>query len=321
MLIIGLAVHNTCMSKSVTLPECISAGNRTGLIEVVPLPYDVDQIAHGTILDELHDSENFSSLIDTHSSVYSSVMATNRELTERLACALKRYSGADSNDKEATSALFNQIVLVFKQTNDMASNASRLYDLYSSLRPAYYKYNSTVAEALEAVRWDGFKVYLVRTQPLIHKWLGFDYKEMYWDPWVEKQEKSKKAQSAVIALDKESGRLEKIKQVAQEVDQNLEILASTRREKDIQSIRDGRSLLRQGYAWLKKDQEPRSEYDELGEDWPKAWFRQRVVHHFVQSQGPLTENQFDTWWMDLDCWCKTYSGLKAAGSLGDTRSK
>jgi hypothetical protein len=306
MLLIGLAVHITGISEplvSPTLPECISAGSRTGLTEVVPLPYDVNQIAHKPILDELHDFEKLPSLTNTRSSVYSSVRATNRELTERLACALKRYSRADSNDKEARSALLNEIILVLKQTNYMALNASRLYDLYSSFKPAYDEYKLTVAKALEAVQLDDRKAFWVSAQPLINKWLGFDYKEMYWDPWIEKGENSKKVQSAMIALEKELGRLEKIEQVTQEVGYNLRNLAFTLFGKDTRIIPDGGSLLRGGYASMEKGWEQQLEGGESWEKGPKVWFREHVARYVVQDEGPLTESQFDTWWIDLDCWC------------------
>ena len=61
----------------------------------------------------------------------------------------------------------------------MALNTSRLYDLYSSFKPAYNKYKLTIAKALEAVQLDDRKTFWVSAQPLINKWLGFNYKEMY----------------------------------------------------------------------------------------------------------------------------------------------
>ena len=307
MLLIGLAVHITDMSKSwcsVQLPECTYAGSLTGLTDVVPLPHNVNQIAHKPILDKLHDFEKLPSLTSTRSSLYASVKTTNRELTKRLACALKSYSRVNSNDKKAGFTLLNDIILVYEQTNHTVSNASRLYDLYSSIEPAYHQHNLTVAKALEAIQLDDRRVFLVSAQPLISKWLGFDYKEMYWDPWIEKEAKLEEVKSGIVALEKELGRLEKIEQVTQKLSRNLEHLAITLVMKDTKFTRDSDNLLRQGYALLKKGREQQLEGGGSREKRLKDWFRRHVVQYNDQDGASLTKSQFDMWWTNLDFCCE-----------------
>ena len=96
---------------------------------IVSLPYDVAQIPPEPILNELNDMGKLSSLISTRSGVYSSVMATNRELAQSLVCALKRHSCADSNEKNARLALLNKVNSIREQLKYTAVNVSQLYNI------------------------------------------------------------------------------------------------------------------------------------------------------------------------------------------------
>jgi len=118
-------------------------------------------------------------------------------------------------------------------------------------------------------------------------------------------ENLQKVQSAIVAVEKELGRLETIEQITQEFGRNLKHLAVTLIEKDAQMTRDGGNLLRQGYASIKKGLKQLLEDGESWEKWPKDWFRQHVTRYVVQDEGPLTNSQFETWWTNLDCWCST----------------
>lgn len=285
MFLIGLAVRITDMSKSslsVTLPECTFARRHTGIPKVVPLPL------------ELHDFERLPIPTNIHSSVCSSVRAINRELTKGLACAMKRYSRADSHHKKARSALVNDIILAHEQTILTVSNVSLLHDLYSSIKPTYHEHNLAAAKALEAVQLDDRRAFLVSAQPLISKWAGFDYKKMYWDPWVEKGENLKKVQATIDALEKQLGRLEDIQQITQDVGHDLHHLNIALVEEDARIARDSGSLLRKGYSLITKGRERQLEGGESRENWLKNWFRQHVARYVIQDRELLMYSQFNT---------------------------
>ena len=311
--------------------RCTYRNSPSGQITVVSLPYAVNRTAHETLLNELHELERLSSLMNTQSSVSLSVISANQALTKNLACALRRSSRADSHHKKAPFVLLNEITLIHERTLHLLSNASRLHDLYSSIKPAYYGYNSTATNDLEAAQLGRIKHWLVVTQPYTLRWLGFVFKERYWDPWMEKREKLKVVQSALVAFEKESGRLEQIQQVAREVSHNLEHLAVTLMETEAQIARD-HSLTRWGWdqewkgsdsweGWRKHWIRQQLQGDDAWEEWRKEWlgqrikgggswerrlkdwFRQYVARYVDQGEGPLRTRQFDTWWTNLDCRC------------------
>lgn len=78
-------------------------------------------------------------------------MATNREPAQRLVCALKRYSCADSTEKKVRFALLNKVNSVCEQLKYTAANISQLYSLCSSVQSAYYEYNLTTVNTLNDV--------------------------------------------------------------------------------------------------------------------------------------------------------------------------
>ncbi|KAL8696324.1 MAG: hypothetical protein Q9201_007718 [Fulgogasparrea decipioides] len=268
------------------------------------MPYHLDRIAYKSVLDELHDWKRLPSLIQAQSNLGSSVAITNEELTNRLACALRQYSRATDDDLIAELGLLNNTILVHEQINYMVSNTSYLLYLYSSMRPSYYTHQANTIKAFDAVQLDNLRAFLVSAQPFIIKWLGYDYKKMYWDPWLEKGKSLEQVRSGIAALEKESGRLEEMKHVAQEIGGNLEHLAVTLIAKNSKNTRRGANLLRQGYALIQKGREQQLEDGESKETRLKDWFWQHVARYVAEDEGPWTHSQFETWWISLGCWCR-----------------
>ena len=125
------------------------------LSDVVPPPYKVAQIANGPVLDEFRDSGQFVTLLAARSNIRSSVEMTNRDLTQRLPCALRRYAYVDG--KKAGTALLREIRLIRKQVRYTMLNASQLHSLYSSLKKAYHEHNSITIKALERTQLNSRK--------------------------------------------------------------------------------------------------------------------------------------------------------------------
>ena len=308
LLLAGLAVQIINISKSwplVVSPNYIDVGEYTNLTRVLPLPYDIDQIAHKSVLDHLHDLEKLRSLTNSQFRLSMSVKATNRELAKLLGCALKRDPRAHSHDKNARLALLRKVILVRKQVQLSVSNASGLHELYASIKPAYQTYNLAVAKALETTQLDDHEKLLVSAQPLISQWRGIDYKKRYWDPWIKKKDElddeRSKIQSAMVALERELGRLEKIALVAQEVDGNLEHFF-TFIFNESKVICNACKILQRGYALMKLGREQQLDGRQSGEKARKDWFQQHFARYLLQDEDPLTNIHFDVWWSSLDCW-------------------
>ena len=200
---------------------------------IVPLPSDVGQIAYELVVNKLNNPGKLPGLISSWSDVCSSVTATNRELTQRVICALKRRSCTDSTEKKARLALLSEVNPICEQLKSTTANVSELYHLYSSLESAYYDYNLTATNILEDAHLGSLKSLMVSSQPLFHKWLGFNYKEMYWNPWKEKDRRRKEIQPGLVTLEQEIQRLKIINQIIHEIRDNLEDLAITLVRKDI----------------------------------------------------------------------------------------
>lgn len=171
-------------------------------------------------------------LIGLRSDVCSTVTATNRELTQRLVCGLKRRFCTDNTEKKARLILLNEVNSICEQLRSTTANVSELYHLDSSIQSAYYNYNMTAANTLENAYVASFKSLIVSSQPLFHKWLGLNYKEMYWNPWKEKEQRIKEMQPGLVALEQEIQRLNIINQIIHEIRGNLEGLAVTLVRKD-----------------------------------------------------------------------------------------
>ena len=308
LLLAGLTVLVINISKSwpfVVSPNYIDAGDFTNLTRVLPLPYEIDQIAHKSIFDYLHDLERLRSLTHSQFSLSLSVKATNRELAKLLVCALKRDPCGDSHDKNARLALLSKVILVRKQVQFSVSNVSGLHELYTSIKPAYQTYKLAVAKALETTQLDDHEELLVSAQPLFSQWWGIDYKKRYWDPWIKKKDElddeRSKIQSGMAALEKELGRLEKIAQVAQEVDDNLEHFI-TFILNDTKVMCNACNILQRGYALMKFSREQQLDGGQSGEKAQKDWFQQHFARYHLQDEEPLTNSHFDAWWSNLDCW-------------------
>ena len=292
-----------------SVPVCTHTEGGTGLSHIVPLPDDVAQKAHRPVLDELRDLGKLPSLLAAQSDVHSSVMTTNRELTKRLACALKKYSCFGG--EEVGFTLFNEINLVRKQVRYTLVNASQLFSLYSSVQSAYDEYNLTIVKALERTRLDNRKSRMITAQPLFLKLVGFDYTRMYWDPWKENERKLKEIQPGMVALETELKRLRRIDKVTRELRgnlevlaDNLEVLADTMVGKDVEITRDPDRILWQNYASSSIGMERRSKGSDPRESWPKEWFWQHVTRYVEEDEGRMVDDQYDRWWTELHCWCK-----------------
>ena len=292
-----------------SVPVCTHTESGMGLSDIVPLPDDVAQKAHGPVLDELRDLGKLPSLLAAQSDVHSSVMTTNRELTKRLACALKKHSCFGG--EEVGFTLFNEINLVSKQVRYTMVNASQLFSLYSSVQSAYDEYNLTIVKALERTQLDNRKSRMITAQPLFLKLVGFDYKRMYWDPWKENERKLEEIQPGMVALEKELKRLRRIDKVTREVRGSLEVLADTLEAladtligKDSDITHDPDRLLWQNYASSSIGMERRPKGSNPRETWPKEWFWQHVARYVEEDEGSMADGQFDRWWTELHCWCK-----------------
>lgn len=52
-------------------------------------------------------------------------------------------------------------------------------------------------------------------------------------------------------------------------------------------------------------QSRRLERGELRQERRKELFRQHIAQHMVQDGEAITDKQFDSWWVNLDCGCRT----------------
>ena len=301
----NLAIFDSTKGKascSDSVPVCTHTEGGTGLSNIVPLPHDVAQMAHRPMLDGLRDLEKFPSLLAAQSDVHLSVRTTNRELTKRLACALRNHSCFGS--EEVGFTLFNEINLVSKQVRYTMVNASQLYNLYSSVQSAYEEYNLTIVKALKRTQLDNRKSRMISAQPLFHKLVGFDYTRMYWDPWKENERKLEEIQPGMVAVEKELERLRRIDKITREVGSSLEVLADTLIGTDVESTHDPDRLLWQNYASNSVGMERRPKDSNPRESWPKEWFWQHVARSVEEDEGSMADGQFDRWWTELHCWCK-----------------
>lgn len=118
----------------------------------------------------------------------------------------------------------------------------------------------------------------------------------------------------MIALEKKLGRLEKIKQMAQKIDGNLDY-SITFIFNDTKAICNNCNLLRKVYALMKYRRKQQLKDNQSGEKAQKDWFQRHFPRVHLQDEEFITNSQFEMWWISLDCPHFAWKGLSETNIL------
>ena len=208
---IGLAtmLYHSHVGNKCSDADCWRILSALQSLKGFPLPFTIDEKAHGDVLEEHHDQEAFKCLIQRRSEVYSTLANTAEKFVSFITRATQIYTGSSS---EYTNDDFHgDIQIILEHLSRAEFSVSQLANLYDTVRSAYYTHDATTAKALQDGQlsdsqewWSCGKAHFL---PLVG---GFDPNIEYLAPLEEKERKSEEARLAVITWERDKQRLEQI---------------------------------------------------------------------------------------------------------------
>ncbi|KAI4172819.1 MAG: hypothetical protein LQ343_003326 [Gyalolechia ehrenbergii] len=275
--------------------------NAFQLWNIVPLPAEFNPMPYEPLVNKLPNMNAtprsiLSHLLEMQSSVNSSLETLNNQLTERFACALKRYELADDTLATVKLALLRDVVVVREQIQLVVSNVSLLQAQYTAIEQACRELNSTLAGDLEKLQ----ATFLFRLSPIPYS-VGSYILRKYAEQWDQSFTSLEEVQAGITAFKEASGILVKTEQIAQEIDGQLDKLAAILKAKGTTIPSLNRRHWKYFFALSQGSREQNMPGSGSHEVTLKDWFQLHVARSGVQDQGWLLRRQFEIWWTHLKC--------------------
>ena len=220
---VSLFLYLSHASESDKLNPYSRPFNTRGSTEISSLiltPCDIDITAHEAVLHELGDLDVLQSIVFVHAQVASSANFTSQKLHSGFDRAIK--TGTEIPIQLLNPDTIDEIKSVRQQVRFSMHNVSKLFDLYQSLRLAYYALHRTSTEAYEKAQPNEAKQFIISATPVLLRYIGLDAERAWWDPWMEKKKMVEEARLGIVALERESERLQQIKQTLYYLDHSLQ---------------------------------------------------------------------------------------------------
>ena len=267
--------------------------------ESILAPYSINIAAHEAITHGLHDSDRLQSLISIQAQVSSSSKNTSQKLFSSFGRANKLIS-----NKPPGLAFLAEINSLHQQVRYTISNVSKLSDFYQSLEFAYHTLDRTAVDAYQTTQPGNSRHSIISAESHLLKNLGLDARRAWWDTGMERKKKLEEVQLAIIALKRESERLQQITQTLQSLDISLLQLPIALLKESVN--KGGRlSIIKCWVAQVRSFWGAIAEDSDTDQTRLKEWFREHVACLFGQDQENLTDEEFNSWWKQVNC------GLKA----------
>ena len=183
--------------------DCLRILSSIQSLKTFPLPYPIDQKAHGDILEELRHPEILTSLLHSRSDANSLLETTAQKLMRFITRATQVYTRSAS---EYTNYDFHSDIQIMRQQIGQAKFYIRgLADLYDTVRDAYYALDAITAKALHDGQLSGWQEWWVcQRPPLLAEIGGFDANKEYLAPFEEKARRREGARLAVITWERDT---------------------------------------------------------------------------------------------------------------------
>lgn len=233
------------------------------------------------------------------------VKAENQDLLD-LACVMKRVS-AMTAPQDPKRIVYEETMHVVERNRQGNSPFSRLGEIHNFLEVGYQQHNQTLISDSKHTQLDSTRKTLIRAQPFFFRWIGYDYRWMYWEPWLQSQRQIEALDAPVTALARESQSQAEIHELRKVLQQGLTNLTLSLSSKGTETSQDGdRDLVRRVYTGFWK-----SYYKYMSQEPParislQEWYWQHVARHAVHFQ---TRKDFDVAWDQLDCEVPSHAEL------------
>lgn len=259
-------------------------------VHAVPLPLTINRTFYEPTLKTEDDSKALQELIDLQSRVSDLIGVIHEGLTNDFACALVRYSRIDDGTRYD---LLTAVVSIRLAITETIATVRRLEYLYGALHSAHKDCERSVRETLDLGWLEKFKI---RFQSMILQTVGWDPKERFFDPWLERKRGLEKVLFGEAALVREAGRLNEIKQAATQLDETLKPLTARLVAKKSNITGPCGGCPGQSHSLRNKGSKQQSGGGEPEEIRPKDWFRDYMAQYLVGDQ--------DTHWGNLGRRCR-----------------
>lgn len=216
--------------------DCLWILSSARSLSSFPLPHTIDEPKHRDVLHE-HFPRTLDDLLRTRSEVYSNLLGRAQRFNQHLANAAKLFT--HSHHEYSKDAFQTDMALARTQLEAADSQMDALATVYYRVKGAYITVNATAAIALEKAKLTNQTEFWCNAQSWGLLKLGFNNIQRYRIPWNEKLRKMEEVRSGFVALEREIGRLEQIRQVVQKVDHTLQDLSDSLLRWDIESPPEG----------------------------------------------------------------------------------
>ena len=276
-----------------------SSGTSTFPFATIPPPLDIAMSSHEELLSQ-QPGYTSKQLIDTLASVDAAVKAENKDLVN-LACVMKMASNM-GNQREAKLAVQHEITSVTERWRHGNLAVGRLGAIQEFLKLGYEQRNRTMMIDSRLIQLSWTQNQLIRAQPLFPRWIGYDFKRMYWDPWEKSKRQIQELDAPVFALNRESGRRVRIHSIRVAIQRDVTNLTFSLTSTDIEITQGGDRSLQERFC----TEFMKLWYQRISQSPPleivlKDWYWQHLAKHAIQIDGPSAKSDFDMAWDDLTC--------------------
>ncbi|KAL8941721.1 MAG: hypothetical protein Q9211_001708 [Gyalolechia sp. 1 TL-2023] len=234
-------------------------------VEYFPLPYPI-QRQHQAILDQLDLPEMFPRLLAARSVVRSTLNVTIEHLNGFINGEARRYSRFPSEGAE--TAFCNNTDAALGQLKRADSHLAEFIALYDLLKESYYVLAVNTAEAVVQGQITTRDIWWLFHRPsLLTKFGGYDANKAILGPVKERARKSSEAHEGLIAWQRDTERVDQIRQVFRGLSRALQSLANSLPRCKTIIYDQGNSL---DSSAAKTTSNP---------DWLREWYRRSRAEH------------------------------------------
>ena len=217
-----------------------------------PLLKLINEIAHKRVLNEigwLQPDKQLSSLANGRSLVCSQIRASVPLIYDFV-----RQLAYTCSESKSTDATFNDTVkATYQQFEKTLTEIDGLAALYAKMKDDYDTLSLSADEALRKCRLGFIKNRLIAGQPqYLSYFFNISFYKLWWLPLKDKCRKSEEVRSGVIALKRESQRLDQIGLIFQELKRSVKLLTGPVNQWDTELSGDGIPRQEQLQKWFHK---------------------------------------------------------------------
>ena len=265
-------------SSETTHWKCKPTNTSTDGFLFLAYPYRWNLTTHQTFIQETGNPEDVQEILSLEYKIHASLKDINQRLSQEIACMVKQP--LDSTFfTDNIPQLLKQLDSVHSKISDLLdsvhSKISDLLDIYFALQPTYAYLDSSSTKGAEDARLNFFQYYAATIRPTWVRFFRVQLAKEYLIPWRRAEERSEGVHLGLITF---QGELEQLKQV--------------------------QKICLKAAAFLKDLTTDRGEGPQ-GNLWIQQCLKDLATDPSHQRGELPLGTQYERWWTNLQCTCKT----------------